>query len=1020
MSNHLREFKKLLLYLPFVFTSARAFAQTYYTSIKTFGEAEGFNITEGISSMNQDRKGFIWISTRNGLYRFNGTSFKHFKHVASDSFSLPANQVNFCFQDKDGDYWVGIANVGLYRYDDKTEHFTQWKNKNADEIDMSHLYNVIAPFEDSHGQLWVSAATRGIVRINKTQETVKLFNVCDHYNAVDLYRSCLWVHHFSEEQDGWFWLCSNDGMIHFNPFNGNFEVYRNGKEFTNYLKDREGQRWVATWGEGLKKFDPTSNKWEKYTWTNAGPQGTRNIVVEILEKDKDHLWISSPDNGLMIFNKKDGHFTRVHSQNKNDDILSNADKLIFDRNGNLWLIAKDQLARINGNKLFQYEYIGNDKDEKVIASFLHMPGDSLVFVGSIYSKEGLHVYNQKTRKISVIPLRLHSQSEDVKDFFVDSKKQIWISTSKGVFQFDRQTLLAKKFSPPPNTYQKFFESSFEKTLEDRQHRLWFASRWWGLFLYDPLKKTIIHYSSDSSLPHHIPFNQFHYASFDNNQNLWLSMHAYLLEQPPAFCITSSGQVISYLKKIPLDIAPQVITMKNNSIMVVTNLSGIFEISNALKTNETIKRYSEDNGIAHTYIEGAAEDKKGNIWVTTHNGLSCLTPKGIINFQMADGLADNFLQAPPYCDDDNNIFLPFKNGFQFFNADSLLQYHQPIGPVMLESLLVNQKSVENNPNNIQSLNLRYNENNLSFSFAAFDLSQGDKLQYAYQLQASDTTWNNLGNNRQLFFSNLSSGKYKLKLRAGDRFGNWSNQEFILPINIHPPFWKTWWFYSLCIVATLAVIYSVYRMRVNRIVAEQRLRNKIARDLHDDIGSTLSGIKLFSNMAQTKLVEEKSDALNIVERIGERSEKMIDAMSDIVWSINPANDSIENMMVRMKQYAAEMLEPKDISYRFVADEKLSKTKLSLETRKDVYLVFKESINNAVKHSHCHNVQVALNIHRNLFEMIIADDGIGFDNTNNNGQGNGLINFKERAKRMGGQISIESVPQKGTSIKLSLSLT
>lgn len=992
-------------------------AQTYYTNIKTFGEADGFHITEGIASMSQDKKGFIWISTRNGLYRFNGTSFKHFKHIASDSFSLPANQVNFCYQDKDGDYWVGVAQFGLYRFDDVTENFTPWKNKNVDEIDMSKLYNVIAPFEDSRGQLWVSAATRGIVRINKKEKIAKLFNVCDRYNPVDLYRSCLWAHQFAEDRDGWFWLCSNDGMIHFNPSNGDFKVYHDSKECVSYLKDNDGQRWIATWGEGLKKFDPVTNKWEKYTWT-TGPAGTKNIVISVLEKDKDHLWISSVDRGLMIFNKRTGDFTQVKSQNDND-FLSSTDKLLSDRNGNIWIIAKEQLGRINGSNLLQYEYIGNSAGPKMLSSFLHLPGDSLVFIGSFYSKEGLHVYNLKTRKTLVIPLRLPTQTEDVKDFFVDSKKQIWVGTGKGIFLLDRKTLKTKKFIPPSKVYHKFFESSFDKIIEDRKQRLWFASRWWGLFLYDPLKKTIIHYSSDSSGAHHIPFNQCHYASFDHDQNLWLSMHSYLLEQPPVFCIRSDGKVISYVKKIPLDAAPQVQTGRNKKTIVATSFSGIFEIENALKANEHIKNYSEDDGIADTYVEGFAEDKKGNIWISTHNGLSCLTSRGIISFRAPDGLADNFLQAPPYCDEDNNIFLPFLNGFQYFNADSLLQYHQPIGPVILESLSVNQKNYKSDPNNIHKLSLQYNENNLSFEFAAFDLTQGDKLQYAYQLQGSDTKWNTLGNNRQLFFSNLSPGDYKLKLRAGDRFGNWSKQEFILPITIHPPFWQTWWFYTLCVLIGLAVIYSIYRIRINSILAAQKLRNKIARDLHDDIGSTLSGIKLFSNMAQTKLIEEKSEAINIVERIGERSEKMIDAMSDIVWSINPVNDSIDNMLVRMKQYAAEMLEPKGINYQFIVDDKIRKAKFGLETRKDIYLVFKESINNAVKYSDCRNLKIDLKLLKKNFEMAITDDGKGFDITKTK-SGNGLNNFKQRANNLGGEIKIHSKPGEGTGITLKVPVT
>jgi ligand-binding sensor domain-containing protein/two-component sensor histidine kinase len=1014
-----RNVHKLFLCLQFILLFAEGFTQTYYTSIKTFGEPDGFHITEGITNMSQDKKGFIWISSRNGLYRFNGTSFKHFKHIVSDSFSLPANEVNFCFQDKDGDYWVGISKMGLYQYDDKTERFTLWKNKNFAEIDMSKLYNIIAPFEDSHGQLWFSAATRGIISVNKKEKTVKLFNVCDHYNTVDLYRSCLWVNQFAEDRNGWFWLCSNDGMIHFNPSIGDFKVYRNGNEFTSYFTDSEGQGWIATWGGGLKTLDVTTNSWKQYTWTTAGPIGTKNIVISILEKDKDHLWISSLDNGLMIFDKRDGHFTQIHAQSKTDNFLSATTALLADREQNIWVIAKEQLGRINGKNLLQYESLSDNGSDKTSTCFLHLPGDSLVFIGAIYSKEGLHVYNLRTRKISIIPLGITSETEDIKDFFVDSKKQIWIGTAKGIYLLNRKTLKTKKFVSPSAIYQKFFESSFDKILEDQQHRVWFASRWWGLFQYDPLKNTIVHYSSDSSGGHHIPFNQFHYASLDKEQNLWLSMHSYLLEQPPVFCITPGGKIISYVNKIPLDAAPQVIATKTNKTLIATTFSGIFEIQNALQPNESIKRYDEDDGIADTYVEGFTEDKNGNLWITTHNGLSCLSKNRIVSFHMADGLADNFLEAPPYCDEDNTIFLPFKNGFQYFNADSLLQYHQPIGPVILESLFVNQKNYEENPNQIKKLDLKYNENNLSLEFAAFDLSQGDKLQYAYQLQGSDTKWTNLGDNRQLFFSNLSPGSYKLKLRAGDRFGNWSKQELILPITIRPPFWKTWWFYSLCLLFAFTVVYFIYRMRINSLVSEQKLRNKIARDLHDDIGSTLSGIKLFSNMAQTKLVEERSEATNIVERIGERSEKMIDAMSDIVWSINPVNDSVENMLVRMKQYAAEMLEPKNINYTFYVDDKVKKTRFGLETRKDIYLVFKESINNAVKYSECRNLRVDLQLLKKSFEITITDDGKGFD-TSKNGSGNGLNNFKQRANNLGGEIIIYSKENEGTIITLKVPLT
>lgn len=1002
--------------------SLSGFAQTYYTTIKTFNEAEGFNATE-TSYITQDKKGFIWIASRNGLFRFNGTTFKHYTHNAGDSFSLAANQVNFCYQDKDGDYWVGIFGKGLYRFNDSTEQFIKWKNKNTQEINVTQLYNVIAPFEDSHGRLWMSAATIGIIRINKKEGTAKLFNVCDQQNPVDLFRSCRWVHHFSEDNDGWFWLSSNDGMIHFNPSNGAFKVFHeNAKNVTCYFKDSQGKQWIGTWGEGLKEMDTSLHKWKRYLWTQKTP-GTTNILTGIEEKDKDHLWVSSMDAGPMLFNKRTGSFTLIANQNKNQTDLKIANSVLKDREGNLWIVGQQQLGRISTHNPFQYVSIctAASKSSKTASCFLHLRGDSLVFIGATYDKQGLHAYNLFTKKLRVIQLHIPKSSEDVKDIFCDSKKQIWIATNYGVYLVDKKSLLSKRFESPSKKYTRYFENSFVKILEDKNHGLWFVSRWQGMFHLNVQTKTIVHYSADSTGRYHIPMNQIEYATLDDHQNIWVGTHAYLEGQPPLFCITSNGQLIDYGKQVPLNTVFQLASTKQNTILAATASIGLFEITSALHPNENIRLFSEDNGIADSYIEGLAVDKKGNIWITTHNGLSCKTSEGnFVNFYTEDGLCNNKIEGRPYIDEDGNLFLPFENGFQFLNLDSLLSHRSSIGSVILESLNINQKKVPGNPNYLRQLSLDYNENNLSLEFSAFDLSQGSNLQYTYQLEGSDTKWNNIGLSKRLFFSNLSPGDYKLKLRASDRFGNLSKQEFILPIIIHPPFWKTWWFYSLCLIAIVTLSYLFYRVKVNSIIAEQKLRNKIARDLHDDIGSTLSGIKLFSNIAQTKLKEQKSEAANIVERIGERSEKMIDAMSDIVWSINPVNDSIENMLVRMKQYAAEMLEIKEINYEFIVDEKVMKTKFGLETRKDIYLIFKEAVNNAVKYAECKNLKINLKLNKKNFEMAIADDGKGFDVFKNKNVGNGLNNFKQRANHIGGKITIDSIIDKGTVITLQLPLT
>jgi signal transduction histidine kinase len=295
-----------------------------------------------------------------------------------------------------------------------------------------------------------------------------------------------------------------------------------------------------------------------------------------------------------------------------------------------------------------------------------------------------------------------------------------------------------------------------------------------------------------------------------------------------------------------------------------------------------------------------------------------------------------------------------------------------------------------------------------------------LQYAYKLEGSGNQWSLLGKARVLFLSRLSPGTYTLRIRAGDLYGHWSEKEYVLPIRITPPFWNRWWFYVACSILLVVAAYSIYRFRLNRILSEQQLRNKIARDLHDDIGSTLSGIKLFSGIARKKLEEEKSTALDIVERIGERSESMIDAMSDIVWSINPRNDTVETMLVRMKQYAAEMLDSKNIHYKFETGNQLSRLKLGLDIRKDLFLFFKESVNNISRHANASVVDIKLESAPHRLLLTVKDNGVGFAREALKSQGNGLYNLYDRAQKMNGKLEILSRPGDGTTIILSIPLT
>jgi ligand-binding sensor domain-containing protein/two-component sensor histidine kinase len=992
----------------------------FYTNVKTFGESENFFPDAGVQHLAQDRNGFIWISTNNGLYRFNGTSFTQFVHAANDSNSLPANNVNFCVQDKDGDYWVGVAGKGLYGYDDSTSHFYKWRSRTPGTLDLGNFPTLATAYADKTGNLWIAAATVGLVRLDKKAGSIKVYELCDTYNSIDLYRTCKWISHITEDKDGWLWLSTNDGLIHFNPKSGEHTPFRVAREITKLRIDGEGKYWVATWGQGLINIDPLTSNSQAYTWTKTTP-GLTNIVIDIEEKDRDHLWVSSMDAGLFIFNKRTHEFVAVRSP-QGEPMLASTQRLLKDKNGNLWVQATHKLGRIYNNDPFVYGNLANPAlgRKKQVECFLQLPKDSILFVGTSYTQEGLINFNLRTNRYKVIDLNPTAEYESVDDIFTADNQKIWISSNTGIYYMDRRSLLPVYFAPPAKRYASYFRSSFVKTFSDAQNRLWFVSKFTGLFCYDSVHHSFLHYCSDSTGIHHIPFDQLEFAMADHKGNVWIGGHAYLQGQSALFCITKGGELVDYQNKIPVDHCFQIAEMADGRIAFVLGNSGYYEITNPLTEREKITAFTSDDGLSSNRLLGFRQDPDRNIWITSYNGLSCKTARGFINFNTNDGLVASVFQAKPYINSEGAVYIPFEDGFQYFNARALSSFHPPIGPVFIESLAINQKPYGANPAFIKELDLKYFQNNISIAFSAFDLNQGDKLQYAYKLEGSGNEWNLLGKARILFLSRLSAGTYKLRIRAGDLYGHWSEKEYVLPIRITPPFWNRWWFYAACSILLIVAAYSIYRFRLNRVLSEQRLRNKIARDLHDDIGSTLSGIKLFSGIARKKLEEERSSALDIVERIGERSESMIDAMSDIVWSINPRNDSVDTMLVRMKQYAAEMLDAKNINYRFDTGNHLSRLKLGLDTRKDLFLFFKESVNNISRHANATTVDIKLESAAQRLLLIVKDNGVGFVMGHQQSQGNGLQNLYDRAHKMSGNLEILSKPGNGTTIILSIPLT
>ncbi len=310
-------------------------------------------------------------------------------------------------------------------------------------------------------------------------------------------------------------------------------------------------------------------------------------------------------------------------------------------------------------------------------------------------------------------------------------------------------------------------------------------------------------------------------------------------------------------------------------------------------------------------------------------------------------------------------------------------------------------------------LSIQQNDITIYYAAVDLSSGPDIRYAYKLIGEDTAWVMAGRQRQINFSHLSPGHYTFMVRSGNSSGIWNREEASIRFYIRPPFTQTLWFYALILLGMGAVFYFLYRFRLRQMMRTEQIRAEISRNLHDEVGSTLTNISLGSLLAQKQL-QGDAPVNKLLERIYQDSQTVSQTMREIVWSINPKIDTLGEALPRMLQYASELLEAGNIELEAEIAPEIEQIKLTMERRRDLYLIFKEAVTNLARHSNASRAAIRFRLSGNILSMTVADDGAGFSG-NPSFTGNGLKNMKERAARHQWQLTIQSKPGEGTTIAL-----
>ncbi|MFT3701990.1 MAG: triple tyrosine motif-containing protein [Agriterribacter sp.] len=431
--------------------------------------------------------------------------------------------------------------------------------------------------------------------------------------------------------------------------------------------------------------------------------------------------------------------------------------------------------------------------------------------------------------------------------------------------------------------------------------------------------------------------------------------------------------------------------------------------------DTLIHLTEEQGLPNNTVYGILSDDLQNLWLSTNKGICSFKIDALLDngkkslfrkFTVADGLQGNEFNTGAYAKAaDGTLLFGGINGINFFKPENFPEDPRLV-KIAVTSIAVDNVQVPKDTMLVYKklLDLSYQYRSIAFRFSVLDFASVNRYSYYYQMVGYDKQWVEAGSRNFTTYTNLPAGKYTFNIKAVIPGSQVETSITSIAIIVHPPFWKTWWFIVLFVTVVFFALYSLYRYRLRQLLQVQMVRNRIATDLHDDIGSALSNINMLAAITEKKLANP-DEAKNYLHRISEEVNASSQSLDDIIWSIDTKNDTVEETVARMRRYAAELFEARDhIKYELDFDEDFSQQKLNIEQRRDIYLIYKEALNNIYKHADARNVWVSVQLKNGFLHLLIKDNGKGFD-VNHTTHRNGLKNIRARVEKWKGKLSITS---------------
>jgi ligand-binding sensor domain-containing protein len=959
--RHQFAMRNILLFLLLAALVASARAQTINSSV-TYTTEQGLS-ENVVYTLLQDKEGFIWAGTHHGLNRFDGYTWKNFYHSNYDSLSLPANVIYDIEQD--GEFLWLSSTSGVIRFSTKTFHSKLIPvpgNSNLDgsfHMDRIDDSLIAVSFLNRVGLLNTHSGNISILKTGSKHNGINIgFNKFFHFGS----RLYFAVENGSTES--LFQIDLASGSIR--PVDQNVLFpFKPIAPVLDYFTDDLNHHWAFYSTIGWRVYDHTGRPDE----IKLADLPT-TISTSAYIKHKEKVWLAS-NAGIICYNMNSRTF-EITSNRDHNILVNKVYCMIMDRQQNIWAGTfgggLSKLSTLNFGTNYGYANQPDILLGNMITGIRKLrSGDML-----IYDFTNYEIRDAKFKKIES-----GSVSNDLKQF---------IRLGLDMDEKDARRL-----------HQQLTQNAgkddlvFTNAFKDSKGRIYHGSK-----IIETNGKTVL-----------ITRGNITKILDDRWGNTWVTSASGLYKILPDNSLR--GIAFPRITKIPNFIFTDAL-ITGDSILWLATQEGLIRMQ--LPTM-TYLRFDVDDGLPDNYVYQIQCDQRGNIWLSTNKGLSCFdqNQKRFRNFGKRYGLINseyNSFSAVKL--NDTTLVFGGTAGVDFINPESLLSSSKQTPDILVTVVKINNRDTIPKKNMV----VTHEMNNWEFNFTTNDFIFPQDIYFRYRLLGATEDWIYSRGNNKTVFSTLNPGSYNFEIQSSYNKNDWS-QSANLPFQITRPFWQSWLFLLICTAIVASLVFWLFKYRLQQKVNMLNMRNRISRDLHDDVGSSLSGIRIFSQMAEEKIDTDPALTRSYLQKVQRYCEAVLGSMNDIVWTINPDNDRFIKIYRKLHSYAASVAEPYHVKVNFSEAGLLNDQKLNMQDRKNLYLIAKEAINNSIKYSGCKNLNVEIRKSRDRLVMVISDDGKGFD-PSTVVNGNGLRNISERAEEMNAELNFNTSAN-GTSVRVSM---